>query len=87
METLGLVLFFIALVLLYAAIIFLMLKVDKTENKVPSIIIGSLLVISFSCLIYSSSIMGAYNQMRGKYEITYKVDDDMQVTDTIIHVK
>lgn len=87
METLGLVLFFIGAIAFYSAIIFLMLKVDKTENKVPSIIVGSLLVISISCLIYSSSINGAYNQMRGKYEVTYKVDDDMQVTDTIIHVK
>lgn len=38
-------------------------------------------------------VQGAYNQMRGKYEVTYKTtiivngDNETKKTDTIIHVK
>lgn len=44
--------------------------------------------VCVATLSYDNGIKdGAYNQLRGKYEVTYVIDKDSCVIDTIINVK
>ena len=87
METLALVLLFLGIALLMSMSIFVLVKVDKTDNKKQSLFVTIMALCAMVCFMYFSAIRASYNQMRGNYNVTYKVDENMNVTDTIIHVR
>jgi hypothetical protein len=69
----------------------IMLAVADEEN-IPIGIIGVVILwIGVFLLIHTSRDKGikdgAYNQLRGKYEISYIIDKDSCITDTIINIK
>lgn len=87
MENLAVALMLLGIVLFIAGMIYLMAKVDKSENNIPSLILTFVFGASMICFMYFGAITSAYNQMRHNYKITYKMDENMNVTDTIIHVE
>lgn len=70
----------------------LMVRYGLTEDDGIFQFFGFLLTgIGFLVFELSSSRIGeeqgAYKQLRGEYEITYVIDKDSCVIDTIIHIK
>lgn len=69
----------------------IMLAIADEEN-IPTGMIGAIILwIGVFILIYTSHDEGvkdgAYDQLRGKYEVNYVIDKDGCVTDTIINIK
>lgn len=87
METLALVLLLLGTALLISMCIFVLAKVDKTDSKKQSLLVTIMALCAMICFMYFSAITASYNQMRGNYKVTYKVDANMNVTDTIIHIR
>lgn len=62
-------------------------KEDKIAIFCVYIICSLLLSSGVYSLAYNKGIKnGAYNQLRGKYEVTYVIDKDSCVVDTIINI-
>lgn len=65
---------------------------EDNEGKVGmfcvNIICSLLLAAGVYSLAYDKGVKdGAYNQLRHKYEITYVIDEDSCVVDTVINLK
>lgn len=62
------------------------------DDKLGIIVVGMLcFVVGITLWTYCFHTKGvkdgAYNQLRGKYEISYIIDKDSCITDTIINIK
>lgn len=61
---------------------------DKIVMFFVSIVCSLIVALAVYCLAYGKGIKdGAYNQLKGKYEVTYVIDKDSCVVDTIIKIK
>lgn len=90
--------FWAAIVLLIGFIIFAICD-DNKHNEGGGNAIVYIALCAFICIFIGvasgkqGELIGAYNQMRGKYEVTYKTtiivngDNETKRIDTIIHVK
>ena len=74
-------------VLIFCALIPVIMNMDKSPKQRKSFWITMAFCVAFSGIFYAGCVMGAYGQMRGEYKVTYKMDENMKVTDTIIHVR
>lgn len=85
----------IALILIGIGIILVMIALFITEDYVKEG--GKLAISSLGLVFFGTGICGlgynkgekdgAYNQLRGNYEITYTINSDSCVIDTIITTK
>lgn len=62
------------------------------EDKMALFFTNILCTLALASCIYSLAYDkgakdGAYNQLRGKYEVTYVIDEDSCVVDTVINLK
>lgn len=67
------------------------LPTDNSDEHVLKFTIFAITLGFFAAGVYSLSYNkgikdGAYNQLRGKYEVTYVIDKDSCVVDTIINI-
>ena len=62
---------------------------DEYAYKSIAFVIGLLMfTLSLGYSVFTKGKeQGAYDQLRGKYEVTYVMDKDSYVIDTVIHVK
>jgi uncharacterized membrane protein YkvI len=74
-----------------AILIFIVALIDNDLEKATSvkaivlpILLAALIIVSYSLGFRTGELDGAKNQMRGKYKVEYKVDENMNVLDTII---
>ena len=86
MNTLGIICIIVALIIMLTLIPIIM-EMDESEHQRKSLFITLAMGVAISCAMYFGGVIGAYNQMRGNYKITYKMDENKNVTDTIIHVR
>ena len=64
------------------------LENDEYAPTILSLILSTIGLILFAAGNYcNGEEQGAYNQLKGKYEITYVIDKDSCVVDTIINFK
>jgi len=74
-----------------ALIIIAFLSAEEPNEQAVKIIIMSFMIMIIISLVYDLSYSlgvkdGAYNQLRGKYEVVYVIDKDSCVVDTIINL-
>ena len=81
-------------VILFSAIVLIILAFIPSDNDAHVVKFMALTVTLgfFAWAIYSVSYDngikdGACNQLRGKYEVTYVIDKDSCIVDTIINIK
>jgi uncharacterized BrkB/YihY/UPF0761 family membrane protein len=86
MNTLGIIALIFCVVALCVSIPWIM-ELDTKEKPYKSVKVFIAILIAVACGMYAGNVIGAYGQMRGDYKVTYKVDENHNVTDTIIHVK
>lgn len=74
-----------------AILIFILALIDNDSEEATSvkaivlpILLVTLILISYSRGFRTGELDGAKNQMRGKYKVEYKVDENMNILDTII---
>lgn len=61
---------------------------DKIGMFCVSIVCSFIIASAVYCLAYGKGIKeGAYNQLRGRYEVTYVIDKDSCVVDTIVNLE
>ena len=80
--------------ILFSVIVLILVAFLPSHNDEHVIKFMSLIITLgfFACSIYTISYDkgikdGACNQLRGKYEVTYVIDKDSCVVDTIINIK
>ena len=83
--------FIILIILTAIALIICAFIPSDNDSHVIKFISLFLVLCSFACSIcivsYDDGVKdGAYNQLRGKYEVTYIIDKDSCVVDTIINL-
>ena len=83
----GLLIF--AIILAFGAIGFCIAANEDSDAHL--VLIGTILLIASEAIIshisYNKGLSdGAYNQLRNKYEVTYVIDKDSCIIDTIINV-
>ena len=83
------VLLIFAIIFAFAAIGFCIAANEDSDAHL--ILIGTLLLLASETIIsyisYNKGLSdGAYNQLRNKYEVTYVIDKDSCVIDTIINI-
>lgn len=75
-----------------ALTIIALLNSEESGEHVAKIVVMFILLGIIMCNVYdlgynSGLKDGACNQLRGKYEVTYVIDKDSCVVDTIINIK